>query len=142
MNSARRMRSMAAAILIMALALWSDTAAAIPPAMVHGASCNAAMSHAHDHATGKTEHDCCPSHAKHVLVSHDWTERPGCCNLSNQPERPLAFLIVSTRPLSLEPSRQVQPLSNPVSPEHFGPSRSSCPPIVLAVFDKKTDLRI
>jgi hypothetical protein len=67
--------------------------------------------------------------------------RPDCCTLSDQPARPLAFLIVSRTPVDLTAHTTAGPVLVS-SPPREGLWFGTSPPFTKLVFDEKTDLRI
>ena len=124
-------------MLALIVALWAQSGLAMLTA--DHAQCHARMSSMQQQAHTMP---CCPSHAASVPPS--FFEPPPCCNLSNQPARPLAFLVISGK------SSSGQLSARSIAGAMFTPSQQSCmflqvadsPPFVKPVFDKKTDLRI
>jgi hypothetical protein len=124
------------AMLALSFALWAESGLAILAAD-HGARCHAQMSYMQPHTM-----PCCPMHAASAPSS--FFEPPPCCNLTNQPARPLAFLVTTGK------SRSSQLSAGGTASAMFAPSQRSSPSLLIAdsppfvrpVFDSKTDLRI
>ena len=138
MSSQRAIRRTLSLMLALSIALWAEDGLAMLTAD-HGAQCHSRMSHTQQQAHPMP---CCPMHAASVPSS--FFEPPTCCDLSNQPARPLAFLVISGK------SRSSQLGARSAAAAMFVPSQRSSaffliadsPPFVKPVFDKKTDLRI
>ncbi len=85
---------------------------------------------------------CCPSHAAVAIVLV--IEPPPCCDLSNQPARPLASALMPGK------FRSGQLIPNGAAGAMFVPPQAgsalsligASPPFVKPVFDLKTDLRV
>ena len=126
-------------ILALSVGLWAESGLAMLSAASHAPQCHAAMPHAHHPAAAMP---CCPSHAA-VAIVH-FIEPPPCCDLSNQPARPLAVVVVPGK------FRSGQLIPNGAAGAMFVPPQAgsalsligASPPFVKPVFDLKTDLRI
>lgn len=156
MISRSAMRRSLSLVLSLLIVLWADTGLAMPPASGHGSKCHVRMAQMHRHATHSAtpaaalscchqrSHSmpCCPSHP--VPAPVPCGDRPGCCDVSRQPARPLAFLVACGNSLSLQLSAN-GPAGTILLPAL---SRSAClaidrsPQCVRPVFELKTDLRI
>src|SRR5271166_4234873 len=93
----RLIRAMLSLMLALSVASWAESGLATLAAD-HGARCHAQISHAQQQPHTMP---CCPMHAASAPSS--FFEPPPCCDLSNQPARPLAFLVTSgkSRPSQL-----------------------------------------
>jgi hypothetical protein len=141
-------RSVLSGMLVAVIILCAQTGLASPVPSTHAAQCRARMFRVRQHAMPATckHHSsaapCCPSHS--ITAFSTCIDRPGCCTLSNQPARPLAFLVVSRAPLALELSASQSGSADPDllrrDPRTFLAADS--PPFVKPVFDQKADLRI
>src|SRR5208282_5019128 len=138
MSSQRTMRRTLSLILALSVGLWAENGLAMLAAASPAPQCHAAMSHAH-HAAAALP--CCPSHGA-VALAH-FFDPPPCCDLSNQPARPLASAVVPGK------FRSGQLSPNGSSGATFVPPKWSrallrvadSPPFVRPVLNLKTDLR-
>jgi hypothetical protein len=139
MSLQRAMRRVLSLILVLSVGLWAEGGLAMLSAASHAPQCHAARSHAHHAAVAMP---CCPSHAALALVH--FINPPPCCDLSNQPARPLAFVVVPGKFRSGQLSASGAAAAMFVLPQ-AGSALSligASPPFVKPVFDLKTDLRI
>ena len=84
-----------------------------------------------------------PPHASRTLgLSPTNLHRSGCCKISSRPEGAAAFLIVSERHFSSELKPDTAGAYLPPVLRAADLNIATSPPITIAVFDKKTDLRI
>jgi len=126
-------------MLVLSMVLWAEGTITTLSAADHAAQCYAGMRQM-QHAANSMP--CCPSHA--ASLPANFFAPPPCCDLSNQPARPLAFIVTSGKSRSSQLS-----VSGPASAVLVSPQRTSAvfpvtdsPPFVKPVFDLKTDLRI
>ena len=143
-------RKVLTATLALAILLWVEAGLALVAgdrvmachAMMHAAGGTMAAS---DNA-GMADLDampCCPDgpgKTPAIAVNH-----PPCCSVSNDAERPLAFMVSSERPTPHPLDTAVRTAGNFVpGPEHnFGELRTAdSPRFVRPILELKTDLRI
>ena len=138
MSSQRAIRRTLSLVLSLSAALWAENGLALLPVDHQASPCHARMLP----APQVNSMPCCPSPA--MSVPSYFFEPPPCCDLKNQPARPLVFVFESGKgyssPLSASDTASVA----------FVPPRGSSllsliaasPPFVKPVFDRKTDLRI
>ncbi len=134
-----RSRTILSFVLALSMVLWADGAVAVISATSHAAQCHARVPHM-QHAANSMP--CCPSHAASLPAS--FIAPPPCCDLSNQPARPLAFVVTAGK------SRSSQLSASGTAGAMFASSQraseafpvTDSPPFVKPVFDLKTDLRI
>src|ERR1035437_4860038 len=114
MISRSAMRRSWSFVLSLVIVLWAETGLAMPPASGHGSKCHVQMVQMHRHAThpvtqatsldcchqGPHSMPCCPPHP--APAPTQCGDRPGCCDVSSQPARPLAFLVASGNSVSLQ----------------------------------------
>ena len=126
-------------MLALSVVLWAEGAVGMLSAAGQAAQCHARMPHMQHQASSMP---CCPSHVASVPAT--FFAPPPCCDLSNQPARPLAFAVISGKSHAGEFS------ASSVAVAAFAPrsqtsalrSTAESPPFVKLVFDLKTDLRI
>ena len=136
MSLQRARRRILSLVLALSVGLWAQCGLAMIFAASHASKCHATMSHAH-HAVAAMP--CCPLHAASAVF-----DLPPCCDLSSQPARPLASVVVPGKP------RSGQFSANGAAGALFVPPQQSSaflavadsPPFVKPVLDLKTDLRI
>lgn len=149
------MRRSLSFVLSLVVVLWANAGLAMLPASGHGSKCHARMVHMHQHATHSAtlaaalgcchqrsqSMPCCPSHP--APAPTHCADRPGCCDISSQPARPLAFLAASGNFLSAQLSANGPAgLMMSASPRYnFLPINLS-PQFVRPVFELKRVLRI
>src|ERR1035437_4366602 len=147
-------------VLSLVIILWADTGLAVLPASGHGAKCQVRMVQMHQRAAHcaaqsatlatalgcyhQRTHSmpCCPPQP--VPAPTPCGDHSGCCDMSSQPARPLAFLVASGNSLSLQLSANGPAgaiLLPALSRSAFLASDHS-PQFVRPVFGRKTDLRI
>jgi hypothetical protein len=134
------MRRSLSLVLALAIVFWADTGLAMLGASGHGSKCHVQMTQMHPHAAASMH--CCPSHP--ALALTQLGDHPGCCDISSQPTRPLAFLVVSGRSRSIQ-FRAGGPAGTILPPVQSGAASLSIehtPQFVRPVFELKTDLRI
>ena len=156
MISRSAMRRSLSLVLSLVIILWAAAGVAMPPASGHGSKCHVRMAPMQRHAAhsatlatpsgccsqGPHSMPCCPSHSASA-VTH-CADRPGCCDLSSQPARPLAVLVASGN--SFTPQLSANGPAGTISA--LAPPGSACLSIdhayqfVRPVFELKTDLRI
>jgi hypothetical protein len=156
MISRSAMRRSLSFVLSSVIVLWAETGLAMPPAPGHGSKCHVRMVQMHRHATHSvtlaTSSSCCRRgpHTMPCCLPHaapaptQCGERPGCCDMSSQPARPLAFLVASGNSVSLQLSTKgpagtifvAAPSSSAIL------SIDHAPQFTRPVFELKTDLRI
>lgn len=140
-------------MLAVCLLLWAETGLAMSSAPGRGRRCHAHMQHMERASASIPDAmtpGCCPRHMSskpacpsHSLPSPHQASRPDCCSLTNQPVRPLAFLIASGSPLSLESSTTLLlDFRGDPSQDRGSISIAESAPQVRAVLDQKADLRI
>ena len=157
MISRSAMRRSLSFVLSLVIVLWADTGLAMPPASGHGSQCHGGMAQMHQHATNSAtpatalgcchprthSMPCCPSHP--VPAPTPCGDHSGCCDISSQPARPLAFLVASGNSLSLQLSANGPAGTISVVPAPAGSAFLSIDhsyQFVRPVFELKTDLRI
>jgi hypothetical protein len=124
-------------ILALIVVLWAEGVVAMLPTGDYPAQCARAphMQHA------ANSMPCCPPRPESCSTK---STPPSCCDLSNQPVPPLAFIVTpgKSRPdqISGSSTAYVMPLAHQKSFALL--SSVSSPPFVKPVFDLKTDLRI
>jgi len=136
MNSLRGIRRQL--LVALSAALWAESGLALLPAVSQASQCHVRVLH-----TQQTHSmPCCPRHT--VSAPSFFFEPPPCCDLSNQPARPVAFVVTSGGRYSTP-----LPASDIASVIFVPPQGSSAlslmaasPPFVKPVFDLKSDLRI
>ncbi len=131
------MRRLLSLTLALSVVLWAEGAVAVLPAAVHAAQC-ARMPHM-QHAANSMP--CCPPRPASCSTK---SAPPSCCDLSNQPVPPLAFIVTpgKSRPdqISGSSTADVMPVAQQRSFALL--SAAVFPPFIKPVFDLKTDLRI
>jgi hypothetical protein len=138
MSSLHAIRRTLSLTLALSIALWTANATGMLSAG-GAAQCHARMPHVQPQAASMP---CCPSNATSLPVN--FFTPPPCCDLTNQPSRPLAFMVSSGK------SRLGHlDVAAPDCAIFVSPQKSSAvfqigdsPPFVKPVFDLKTDLRI
>jgi hypothetical protein len=130
------LRKVSSTLLILVIAVWAEAGLAL----VQGDQVmQCSMSMHRMQAMG--EMSCCPMGETSPAMS---AERPPCCAVSNQPERPLGFVLGAKqlRVHSLDAAPLPAEFAAPVA-NHFGSWGSAdAPRVVKPVLDLKTDLRI
>jgi len=154
MISRSAMRRSLSLVLSLVIVLWAETGLAMPSASGHGSKCRVRMVQMHRHAThsatlassssccrqGPHTMPCCPPHP--APAAAQCGERLGCCDISSQPARPLAFLVASGNSVSLQLS------ANSPAGTIFVAAPSSSAILLIGhapqrpVLELKTDLRI
>ena len=146
-------RKVLTAMLVLAILLWAEAGLALV-AGDRVMACHAmmlsgqagTMAATDDAATTAQEPDampCCPEGpAKAPAMSEN---HPPCCSVSNDAERPLAFLVSSERttphPLSTAAATVGTVVGSPA--HYFGELQSAeAPHFVKPILELKTDLRI
>jgi len=126
-------------MLALSVVLWAEGAVAMLSAAGHAAQCRARMPHVQHRASSMP---CCPSHS--ASVRPNLFQAPPCCDLSNQPARPLAFIGMSGKVYAGEliASMVAGAMLAPAGRRSAFRSQAQSPPFVKPVFDLKTDLRI
>jgi hypothetical protein len=156
MISRSTMRRSWSFVLSLVIVLWAEAGLAMPPASGHASKCHVRMApmqrHATHSATLATSSSCCPqgSHTMPGYPPHpapaptQCGDRPGCCDISSQPARPLVFLVASGN--SFTPQLSVNgpagTISAPAPPGSAFLSIDHAPQFTRPVFELKTDLRI
>jgi len=151
MSSRQQIRKASSLILAIALVLWAGAGVATVQTSNNSRQCRARMSHLY-RATSAAMHamspGCCPGHVSskpgctsYPAAAPPRDYRPDCCDLSNLPARPRAFLIASHTPVELTAHTTAGP-SLVSSPPRGGLWLGESPPFTKRVFDMKTDLRI
>lgn len=156
MISRSAMRRSLSFVLSLVIVLWADTGLAMPRASGHGSKCQVRMVQMHQHAThsvtpatalgccqrGPHSMPCCPPHP--APAPTQCGDRPGCCDMSSQPARPLAFLVASGNSLfvQLSANGHAGTIFAPAPPGSAFHSIDDSPQFVRPVFKLKTDLRI
>jgi len=142
MNSQRAMRAVLSLTLVLSIGCWAETGLAMILENGQSVQCHARMAGVHQHMMHSAMAPCCPSE-KSDQSAH-FADHSNCCDVSSQPARPLSFLVVSARSLSVElraatpaTARFAPPLQNSASPVV-----TEFPPFVKRVSDLKIDLRI
>jgi hypothetical protein len=140
MISRSAMRRRLSLLLSLVIVLWANTGLAMTLASGHGAKCHAQMVRVHQHATRSMP--CCPSHPALALTQRG--DHPDCCDMSSQPARPVAFLVVSgrSRCIQLRASGPAGAILLPLQSRLASLSIEHTPQFVRAVLELKTDLRI
>jgi len=137
MSSQRAIRRTLSLIVALSVVLWAGSGLAMLAAD-YGAECHARM-----FPTQQQAHTvpCCPSRAS---VPPSLIQAPPCCDLSSQPERPLAFLATSgkSHPNQFSAHNAACALFEPAPRKSAVLLVVDSPSFVKPVFDKKTDLRI
>jgi hypothetical protein len=150
MSLRQQLRTMATAMLIVAVALWAETGCAMicgfsePAAACHAGSPSAAA-----HSVTQMGSACCPRSAaakpecpSRSLVSLSCAGHPDCCAIGNHPARRFAYPVTSSRSIPLEMFAATASALEAFSLRSDEPSRDESPPFTKPVCDKKTDLRI
>ncbi|MFZ0913896.1 MAG: hypothetical protein WBQ76_05220 [Candidatus Korobacteraceae bacterium] len=154
MISRSAMRRSWSFVLSLVIVVWAEAGLAMPPAPGHGSKCHAGMVQMHRHVahsvTLATSSGCCPQ-GPHSMpgcpphpapVPNQPAGHPGCCDMSSQTARPLAFLVASGNSVSLQLSANgpAGTISLPARPGSAFLSIDRAPQ--RPVFELKTDLRI
>lgn len=132
-------------MLMTAILSCAQTGLAKPVLSAHAMPCGAAMSQPQQHAMPssckhhRSPAPCCPEHPASPSPN---SADQGCCKLSNQPARPLAFLIVSHAVLEANPSRSAIVDLGLLRRSRNASLTSDSLPFTKPVFDRKADLRI
>ena len=150
MSGNATIRKVLTAMLALTILLWAEAGLALVAgdrvmachAMMHAAG--GTMAASDDANTADSEAmPCCPdgpAKAPAIVANH-----PPCCSISNDAERPLAFLVSSPRTIAHPLDTAVPPAGNFVpGPAHdFGELHSAdSPRFVRPILELKTDLRI
>ena len=138
MNRTGPIRKVLTAMLVMAILLWAEAGLALIPGD-QVMACRSMMTAASDADTMS----CCPGDTAHVPVLS--ANRPPCCSVSNDAERPLAFLVISGRNVPRTLDTAVQTIGGfvPQPAHHYGQLRNAdAPRFVKPILELKTDLRI
>jgi hypothetical protein len=125
------------AMLALAIALWAEAGLAL---IAGGQVMQCSMTMHQMQAMGAMT--CCPDDARIPALSE---QRPQCCSVSSDTERPLGFLVNSERAAGhlLDVSDSLPAESASPAARHFGVWRSAdAPRFVKPVLELKTDLRI
>lgn len=138
-------------MLALTILLWAeaglglvagDQVSACHTMMMHGYASTLAASDDSDMADPDAM-PCCPSDpAQPPMLAEN---HPPCCSVSNDAERPLAFLVSSERttPHPLDPAATTAGSFVPALAQYFGEMRSAgAPRFVKPILVLKTDLRI
>jgi hypothetical protein len=127
-------RKILSLILALSVVLWAEGAVAMLSAADHPAQC-ARMQHA------ATSMPCCPSDTASFPANF---APPPCCDLSTQPARPLAFIVIPSkyRLGQLSVSGTAGVVFAPPLGSFARSVNVAAPSFVKPVFDLKTDLRI
>jgi len=138
MDAKATTRKLTSTLLIMMIALWAEAGLAL----VQGDQVmQCSMSMHQMQAMG--EMSCCPiDEAQSPAMS---AERPPCCSVSSQPERPLGFVVSAKRveAASLELVAVVpQMVAAPANRSTGVEPGSKSLPFIKPVLELKTDLRI
>jgi hypothetical protein len=135
----RAIRRTLSLTLALSVALWAASAAGMLSAASHASQCHARMPHVQHQAAPRP---CCPSHAASLPIN--FFTPPPCCDLSNQPARPLAFVVTPGKFRAGPVSGGVTVSAKFVSPQSSSAilTEGSSPRFVKPVFDLKTDVRI
>ena len=151
MSGFATIRKVLTATLALTILLWAeaglalvagDRAMACQTMMMHGYSSTMAASDDSDMADPDAM-PCCPSAPAQIPMLAE--NHPPCCSVSNDAERPLAFLFSSERttPHPLAPAATTAGSFVPALAQYFGEMRSAnAPRHVKPILDLKTDLRI
>lgn len=138
MQGVATFRRVLSTILVIAIALWAEAGLALA-AGDQVMQCSMSM----HQMQSMGEMTCCPSDdAKTPALSH---ERPPCCSVSSDAERPLGFLVSSERVKTPAPGAAAGSVDTVPFPTalDFGVWRSAAAPrFVKPVLQLKTDLRI
>lgn len=156
MISRSAMRRSLSLVLSLVIVLWAEAGLAMPPASGHGSRCHVGMAPMHRHAShsvtlatpsgcchqGPHSMPCCPPHS--MPAATQCADRPGCCDLSSQSARPLAFLVASGSSFTpqLGANGPAGAIPAPASPGSAFLSIDHAYQFVRPVFELKTDLRI
>ncbi len=156
MISRSAMRRGLSLVLSLVIILWAEAGVAMPPASGHGSKCHVRMAPMHRHAThsatlatpsgccpqGPHSMPCCPSHP--ASAATHCADRPGCCDISSQPARPLAALVALGNSFTpqLSANGPAGTISAPAPPGSAFLSIDHAYQLVRPVFELKTDLRI
>ena len=144
---------MLTAMLAVTILLWAEAGLALI-AGDQVMACRAMMMHSHagtmaasDAADTEEQESaampCCPddpAQAPAMTLNH-----PPCCSVSNEAERPLAFLVSSERTIQHPLDTAVEIARNfvPSVAQHLGDLRNAdSPHFVRPILELKTDLRI
>jgi hypothetical protein len=132
------LRKVSSSLLILMIAVWAEAGLAL----VQGDQVmQCSMSMRQMQAMG--EMSCCP-------LDETWTpamsaERPSCCAVSNQPERPLGFVLSGTQMkaqslnvMAILPATFAAPAAN----QSTSWRSADAPRFVKPILELKTDLRI
>ena len=141
-----------AAMLGLAILLWAEAGLALVAGdrvmachamLLHGqAGTMAAADNADQAAQDSDTMSCCPAPGKGAVVAVD---HPSCCSVSNDAERPVAFLVSFERPTPHPVDAAAVAAGGLLpTPAHcFGALRSTDGPrFVKPILELKTDLRI
>jgi Tfp pilus assembly protein PilV len=125
------------AMLMLAIALWAEAGLAL---MATDQVLQCSMTTHQMQSMG--EMTCCPGDEAQGPALNG--ERPPCCSVSNEAERPLAFVVSSERATTHLPDAVATVGSvAPQASQHYGVWRSALAPrVVKPVLELKTDLRI
>jgi hypothetical protein len=139
------MRKAASLALMLAVLAWANAVLAIP-AYSQVSQCRRQQ----PHASAMSAMPCCPKHVQSdsahaprtIALTPVNLHRSNCCTISSQREGPTAFLVVPQRHFSSEFRPSTARAYLPPVPRATDLKTATSPPITIAVFDKKTDLRI
>ena len=150
MNRSSKIRRALATMLGLAILLWAEAGLALLAGdrvmachamLLHDQAGTMAASDDADQAAQDSDAmPCCPAPDKGPVMAVD---HPPCCSVSNDAERPVAFLVISEHTTS-HPLDAVAAGGFAPSPAHyFGELRSAdAPRFVKPVLELKTDLRV
>jgi hypothetical protein len=151
MSGNATIRKVLTAMLALAILLWAEAGLALVAGdqvmacrtmMMHGPASTMAASDDTDMADSGAM-PCCPSDPAQAPVLA--ADHPPCCSVSNDAERPLAFLVNSERSTThpTDPAAAADSSFVPTPSQYFGEMRSAdAPRFVKPILELKTDLRI
>ena len=138
MGASNTLRKLASTLLILVIAVWAEAGLAL---VQSDQVMQCSMSMHEMQAMG--EMSCCPvDEASFPSMS---AERPPCCSVSNQPERPLGFVVSAERVKapSLEMVESLPPVFSGFASRTIGMGlETETPVFIKPVLELKTDLRI
>jgi len=138
MGLQRTIRTALSLLLALSVAVWAESVLAML-ASHDPAQCHARMVHAPEQAHAMP---CCPSHMASIPASY--IVPPPCCDLSNQPSRPLTVAVVPSkfRPSQLGMESAAGAVFVSAQTGSALGLIANSPPFIRPVLDLKTDLRI
>jgi hypothetical protein len=151
MSGSATIRKVLTAMLALAILLWAEAGLALVAGdqvmacrtmMMQGPASTMAASDETDRADSDAM-PCCPSDPAQAPVLA--ATHPPCCSVSNDAERPLAFLISSDRLTSHSLNTVAEAVAGfvPQASQHIGQLRNAdAPRFVRPILELKTDLRI